>query len=64
MAALGIERSVHGEATNQGDGVAFLVGGEDRRHGFDCIPGQATGGRRVNGTMCHGPLSIRQWAKI
>ena len=76
--ALGVERSIHGEATDDVDGLLLQVGGEGRRrrcHARDPSQwaasigvrarrtGRHTGGSSVNGTTIHGPRSMRQWAK-
>ena len=60
--ALGVQRGIHGEPTDQRDRLCFLLGGESGGHRGD-LTRQGAGASRVNGTTCHGPWSIRQCAK-
>ena len=69
VAALGREGCIHGQTTNEGDCGPIDLRGEAGQvgHEFDCTSSATAepfhaGGRRVNGTMVHGPRSTRQWA--
>ena len=60
VAALGVERGVHGEAADEVDRLLVLFRGEHA----STLPAGHAGGSKVKGTRCQGPRSTRQWAKI
>ena len=64
VAALGVQWGVHRHAADERDRLLLLLGGQGESHRGGLYPGggQATGGSRVNGTIVHGPRSMRQWA--
>ena len=72
VTAVRLQRRVHRHAADERDGLLGLFGRQRGGHRLDCTrpPSgdtrvcQATGGSSVNGTRCHSPRSIRQWAKI